>query len=217
MALLFIFNRVTGEPIFGIEERKVPQTTAPGEWTSPTQPFPLKPPPLARNSMTHAELAKVTPELEAYCEGLWQKYKLHDAVPYDPWQVGQDIVVFPGAQGGGNWHGAAFNPPLGLIITNVMNAAQWGHLAEGGRGGRFGGGGSPDGPPTPPTPATPPEQRELPARVVPPSLNKQTPEGGRFWDSQHRYGCSQPPWGELVAVNANTGDIAWHVPLGEFE
>ena len=45
-------------------------------------------------------LAKVTPELEAYCEGLWQKYKLHDAVPYDPWQVGQDIVVFPGAQGG---------------------------------------------------------------------------------------------------------------------
>jgi glucose dehydrogenase len=209
MALLFIFNRVTGEPIFGIEERKVPQTTAPGEWTSPTQPFPVKPPPLARNSLTHAELAKVTPELEAYCEGLWQKYKLHDAVPYDPWQVGQDIVVFPGAQGGGNWHGAAFHPTLGLVITNVMNAGQWGHL---GTGGRRGGAASPDAPPTPPAAAG-----EVAAGVFPPALSKQTPEGGRFWDAAHRYSCSAPPWGELVAVNANTGDIAWHVPLGEFE
>ena len=214
MSLLFIFNRVTGEPIFGVEERKVPQTTAPGEWTSPTQPFPIKPPPLARNSLTHAELAKVTPELEAHCEGLWQKYKLHDAVPYDPWQVGQDIVVFPGAQGGGNWHGAAFNPPLGLIITNVMNAGQWGHLGTGGRGR----GGAPpaDAPPDAP-PAGPAAAGELAAGVFPPALNKQTPEGGRFWDSAHRYSCSAPPWGELVAVNANTGDIAWHVPLGEFE
>ena len=214
MSLLFIFNRVTGEPIFGVEERKVPQTTAPGEWTSPTQPFPVKPPPLARNSLTHAELAKVTPELEAYCEGLWQKYKLHDAVPYDPWQVGQDIVVFPGAQGGGNWHGAAFNPSLGLIITNVMNAGQWGHLGTGGRGR----GGAPpsDGPPDAP-PAGPAAAGELAAGVFPPALNKQTPEGGRFWDGAHRYSCSAPPWGELVAVNANTGDIAWHVPLGEFE
>jgi quinoprotein glucose dehydrogenase len=56
MSLLFIFNRETGEPIFGIEERPVPQTTAPGEWTSPTQPFPVKPEPLTRNSITRAEL-----------------------------------------------------------------------------------------------------------------------------------------------------------------
>ena len=209
MSLLFIFNRVTGEPIFGIEERKVPQTTAPGEWTSPTQPFPVKPRPLARNSLTHAELAKVTPELEAYCEGLWQKYKLHDSVPYDPWQVGQDIVVFPGAQGGGNWHGAAFNPPLGLIITNVMDAGQWGHLGTGGRGR---GAAPADAPPAGPAAAG-----ELAAGIFPPALNKQTPEGGRFWDGAHRYSCSPPPWGELVAVNANTGDVAWHVPLGEFE
>jgi quinoprotein glucose dehydrogenase len=214
MSLLFIFNRVTGEPIFGMEERKVPQTTAPGEWTSPTQPFPIKPRPLARNSMTHAELAKVTPELEAYCEGLWQKYKLHDAVPYDPWQVGQDIVVFPGAQGGGNWHGAAFNPPLGLIITNVMDAGQWGHL---GVGGRRGGALPADAPPAAPVQPQTAAASDLPAGVFPPALGKQTPEGGRFWDSTHRYSCSAPPWGELVAVNANTGDIAWHVTLGEYE
>ena len=142
MGILFVFNRVTGEPMYGWEERPVPQTTAKGEWTSPTQPFPLKPPPLARNSLKKDELAKVTPELEAYCQGLWDKYKLEDTVPYNPWKEGQDIVVFPGAVGGGNWQGVAFNKPLGLIITNVMNAGQWGHLQEGfrgfGRGGRRG-------------------------------------------------------------------------------
>ena len=47
-------------------------------------------------------------------------------------------------------------------------------------------------------------------------MSKVTPEGGRFWEPQHRYSCAAPPWGELVAVNANTGDIAWRVPLGEF-
>ena len=44
-----------------------------------------------------------------------------------------------------------------------------------------------------------------------------TPEGGRFWDPKTKYSCNAPPWGELVAVNVNTGDIAWHVPLGAFE
>ena len=47
-------------------------------------------------------------------------------------------------------------------------------------------------------------------------MNKRTPEGGRFWDASKRWSCTEPPWGELVAVNANTGDIAWHVPLGDF-
>ena len=83
-------------------------------------------------------------------------------MPYTPWKLNQDIVVFPGAIGGGNWNGVAFNKKLGLIITNVMNAGQWGHLEKseagaprrqaaslasaGGRGGRGGarpgGGGS---------------------------------------------------------------------------
>jgi glucose dehydrogenase len=196
MALLFIFHRDTGEPIFGVEERPVPQTTVPGEWTSPTQPFPIKPPPLSRNSITRSELAKVTPAHQAFCEGLWDKYKLSDSGPYTPWRVGQDVVVFPGAQGGGNWHGVAFNPPLGLIITPVMTAGQWGRLEPGaGRGGRG-------------AVAT--------AANGPAPMNKRTPEGQRFWDPATRWSCSEPPWGELVAVNANSGDVAWRVPLGVF-
>jgi len=212
MGIMFVFNRETGEPMYGMEERPVPQTTAKGEWTSPTQPFPLKPEPLARMSLKKEELAKVTPELEAYCKGLWDKYKLSDAVPYTPWKETQDIVLFPGAVGGGNWQGVMFNKPLGLMITNVMNAGQWGHLEERAAGaGRRG---------------SPPVDPDLPANVVPPgtppstavpNMSKVTPEGGRFWDASHKYSCAEPPWGELVAVNANTGDIAWRIPLGEYE
>jgi quinoprotein glucose dehydrogenase len=47
-------------------------------------------------------------------------------------------------------------------------------------------------------------------------MSKVTPEGGRFWDAANKYSCAQPPWGELIAVNASTGDIAWRIPLGEY-
>ncbi len=205
MGLLFIFNRVTGAPMFGMEERAVPQSTVPGEKTSPTQPFPLMPPPLARNSIKRPELpTNISPEHTAYCQGLWEKYGLQDSVPYTPWKVGQDVVVFPGAIGGGNWGGVAYNKKLSIVVTNVMNAGQWGHLekadAEGapraGRGGPGDGGG-------------PPRSRE--------PFRKVTPEGGRFWDPKTQYSCAPTPWGELIAVNTNTGGIAWRVPLGSFD
>jgi quinoprotein glucose dehydrogenase len=212
MGIMFVFNRETGEPMYGMEERPVPQTTVKWEWTSPTQPFPLKPPPLARMSLKKDELAKVTPELEAHCKGLWEKYKLEDTVPYNPWKETQDIVVFPGAIGGGNWQGVMFNKPLGLMITNVMNAGQWGHLEQrapgagrgGGRGGRGG------------EPPDLPEGVLAPGASSVPGMSKVTPEGGRFWQAETRYSCAAPPWGELIAVDANSGDIAWRIPLGEF-
>lgn len=220
MGIMFVFNRETGEPMYGMEERPVPQTKAKGEWTSPTQPFPLKPEPLARMSLKKEELAKVTPELEAYCKGLWEKYNLSDTVPYNPWQEKQDIVVFPGAVGGGNWQGVMVNKPLGLMITNVMNAGQWGHLEERAPGaGRGRGRGGAVVPPTGtvPTPTPTPAPAPAAGANTAPNLNKVTPEGGRFWDAEHKYSCAAPPWGELIAVNANTGDIAWRIPLGEYE
>jgi glucose dehydrogenase len=213
--LLYIFNRLTGEPVFGMEERAVPPSAAPGEKTSSTQPFPLKPPPLARNSLKKSELpTNISPEHTAYCAALWDKYRLQDTVPFTPWPVGQDIVVFPGAIGGGNWQGVTFNKKNRLIITNVMNAGQWGHLEEaaagGGRGGRSGGPPGAGGPPGggPPGGGPPPNREKF---------RKVTPEGGRFWDPKTQYSCNPAPWGELVAVNADTGDIAWRVPLGKFE
>jgi quinoprotein glucose dehydrogenase len=237
MGILFTFNRVTGEPLFGMEERPVPQSTVPGEKTSPTQPFPLKPPPLARVSMKKSDLpTTISPEHTAYCAGLWEKYKLEDSTIYTPWRLGQDIVMFPGAVGGGNWQGVTFNKKLGLIITNVMNAGQWGHLEEvkpgetgrgGGRGGRGGNPNAGGPPPGGPPPGGPPPGGFGGGRGgggggfednAPRSpFRKVTPEGGRFWEPNLRYPCNEPPWGELVAVNGNTGDIAWRVPLGMFE
>ena len=231
MGLMFIFDRTNGSPIFGMEERPVPQGDVPGEIYSPTQPFPLKPEPIARISMKKDELAKVTPELAAYCQGLWDKYKLEDAVPFGAWKMNQDIVVFPGAIGGGNWNGIAVNPPLGLMYTNVTNAGQWGHIAlsapgQGrGRGGRGRGGSNGDVAAGDNPPAAGrrgggnPDEEEGGPRpdTNGPTLRKITPESGRFWQADTRYSCVAPPWGELVAVNTRTGDVAWRVPLGTFD
>ena len=226
MGMLFIFDRVTGTPIFGIEERAVPQSTVPGEKTSPTQPFTVKPPPLARNSMKKSELpTTISPEHTAFCAALWEKYNLQDAVPYTPWRLKQDILMFPGAVGGGNWNGVSYNKKLGLLITNVMNAGQWGHLEEvkpgEERGGR--GGPPPGAPPGPPPGAAGAGRGGGRAPFIDDGISvrspyrKVTPEGGRFWDPAKRYPCNEPPWGELIAVSASTGDIVWRVPLGEFE
>ena len=214
MGLMFVLDRTTGEPVWGIEERPVPQTTAPGEKTAPTQPFPVKPPPLARNSMTKAELATITPEHEAYCKALWDKYKLQDSVPYQPWNDKQDIVLFPGAVGGGNWNGVTVNTPLGLMITNVMNAGQWGHLelGAGGRGRRGEGRGGAQ-PAAGRGAVTHNDETAPPAQT----WRKVTPEGRRFWDPKTMYSCQAPPWGELIAVSTKTGDIAWRAPLGSFD
>ncbi len=237
VGLMFIFDRRNGKPIFGLEERPVPQSTVPGEKSSPTQPFPVKPEPIARVAMKMSEIPKdVTPELAAYCQGLVDKYKLTDAVPYNAWKVDQDVVEYPGAIGGGNWNGTSFNPTLGLIFTNVMNAGQWGHIEArqpgaargGGRGGSGGGGrgggrggsggfaGGPGGG-GPGGASGGGRGGRGAAGGSGPTFGKVTPEGGRFWQPETRYSCAPPPWGELVAVNANTGDIAWRAPLGAFD
>ncbi len=84
MGLLFVFNRETGEPLFGMEERPVPQTTARGEWTSPTQPFPLKPD-AAREKVNEERGAREGHAgARGVLQGLWEKYNLSDAVPYTP-------------------------------------------------------------------------------------------------------------------------------------
>jgi len=235
MGLMFIFDRRNGKPVFGMEERPVPPSNVPGEKASPTQPFPIKPEPIARISMKRSELPTgITPELTAYCQGLWDKYKLEDAVPFGAWKLNQDIVVYPGAIGGGNWNGTSYNPGLGLIFTNVTNAGQWGHveLRQPGAGGRRGGGrrgdaaatgdqaaggrGQAPAPRGGAVPSQPPPDEESPASTGP-SYGKVTPEGRRFWQPDTRYSCVTPPWGELVAVKANTGEIAWRATLGLFD
>ena len=97
-----------GKPIYGVEERPVPPSEVPLERAAKTQPFPLKPPPLSRMTMTAEDVATVTPELEAACRKLIEGMQLGG--PYLPVSYNRLRVQFPGNHGGVNWGGTSFNP-----------------------------------------------------------------------------------------------------------
>jgi quinoprotein glucose dehydrogenase len=134
VGMLFLLDRVTGKPIYGVEERPVPASDAPGEAAWPTQPFPLKPAPFARQSMTMDDIAKVTPEHEAYCRKLIVDNKLQLGGPYLPTGFKTPTVQFPGYQGGANWGGGSFNPALGYYFVNANNFGQIAQNAAGADG-----------------------------------------------------------------------------------
>jgi quinoprotein glucose dehydrogenase len=192
MALLFMFDRVTGEPLFGIEERPVPQSDVPGEATWPTQPFPIKPPPLARNTFNaETDFYRLTPEHAAYCQDLWTTNGMFTKGPYTPPATDGTMVTFPSTLGGSTWSGLSYDRTAGLVFTNVMNLGQVAKMVPG--GARDGG----------------------PSMWV-----RRTPWGGsigRFWNPENRIPCSKPPFGELVAVDVNRAEVAWRVPLGFVE
>ncbi len=261
--MLYIYDRLTGEPIFPIEERRVPQSSVPSEKTSPTQPFTVKSLQLARNSMTKNDLYNLTPEHAAFCRDLWEKNNAYNDGPFTAWPLkesGRTAVIFPGAVGGGNWGGVATDPRLGYVFANVMNAGQWGYLEKSGGGGRGGrgrqggavdavaggpgrgagagrggvggaddGGGAGVGMPADPSAGAARGAAAAAeaagggrAAEVGGGYTKTTPFGAgnpsrfRFWDPQTTWPCQNPPWGELYAVRAATGEVAWKVPLGSF-
>jgi quinoprotein glucose dehydrogenase len=107
----YVFDRVTGEPVWPIEERSVPQTTVPGEKSSPSQPFPTKPLAFDQQGISDATLIDYTPELRAEALAIIKDY---DYGPlYTPPSL-KGTIVLPGWGGGGEWHGAAFDPDTGL-------------------------------------------------------------------------------------------------------
>lgn len=183
--LMFILDRRDGKPIYGVEERPVPQSTVAGEHSSSTQPFPLKPVQLGRSSFTAADLSTVTPEHHAFCEkmlateGGMQSGPMF--TPYGP----KLTIVFPSTVGVVNWHGMSYDPKLGFLFVNTNDLASVGKVA-------------------PAKPGTEPRyQRTSPWGMY-----------AEFWDEEKFWPCQQPPWGQLWAVNVNTGDVAWKVPFG---
>jgi quinoprotein glucose dehydrogenase len=182
-ALMFILDRVTGKPIYGVEERPVPKSDVPGEQTSPTQPFPVLPEPLAQNTLSRNNLYKDTPEHEAWCEQYVDSNNMLLAeVPYTPTALNRYTVTLPGTQGGVNYYGGAYDPALGLFVANVNNLGQPMRIIR-----------NPDG-----------------------SYSNSGPLAGtiRFWNPSDHLPCTPTPWGQLVAVDVNTGKIAWRTTLG---
>ena len=125
---LFVFERATGKPLFPIEEREVPQSDVPGERTSPTQPFALKPEPFARQVLTEDMITRRTPE--AHSAAVAQFRNMRSGGPFMPFTVGKDTIVFPGFDGGAEWGGPAFDPKSGVIYINSNDIPWLGALAE---------------------------------------------------------------------------------------
>lgn len=122
--LVFLLDRVTGKPIYGVEERPVPASDEATESAWPTQPFPLKPAPFARQSIAMEDLSNVTPEHAEYCRKLVVDNNLKLGGPYLPTGFKTPTVQFPGYQGGANWGGGSVNPKLGYYFVNANNFGQ---------------------------------------------------------------------------------------------
>ena len=113
----YVFDRVTGEPIWPIEERPVPQSTVPGERTSPTQPFPTKPAPFDRQGVTKEDIIDFTPKI---FEDAWSSLEGVDLGELFTPPTENGLMYLPGALGGANWHGAAVDPETGILYVPSM-------------------------------------------------------------------------------------------------
>ena len=193
---LYILDRENGEPIFGVEDHPVPASDVPGETTYPTQPFPVKPPPMGRVAYEPADLVTAddtSAEHAAACAELVASLgEIHSAGPFTPWVYRPEgsqprtTLNFPGGVGGPNWGGVAFDPHSNYLLVATQNVGALGWMVEAGGDA-----------PLPYEKATP----------RPASFDVAVGDGPRL-------PCQKPPWGELIAVEAATGDIAWRVPLG---
>jgi quinoprotein glucose dehydrogenase len=215
-AYLFILNRATGKPVFGVEERPVPAGAVPGEWYSPTQPFPVKPAaPLARvDFVKERDMVRpedTSPEHVAACEALWQKSGgFLNAGPYTPFAFHREgdapktTLQLPGAGGGVNWGGIAADPGTGTLYIHAHDTSLVGWIEQKKPGKNYGRGtqgstipydrGSVDG-------AGPYFTFSAPLKDASGKVLATLP-------------CYRPPWSRLVALDANTGEIRWTSTLG---
>jgi quinoprotein glucose dehydrogenase len=193
----FVLHRETGEPVFGVEERPVPQSGLAGEWLSPTQPFPVSPPPLLPLELTPEDAWGFTYFDRKSCR---EKIEgLHYEGIFTPPTTAPGSIIYPGTAGGMNWGGPAYDPERKRMIVNTSNVPQVVILVprEEIRGI---------------------EGINLEAGIdVAAALG--TPYGVRREWLLSSWGapCVKPPWGELVAVDMEKGSIVWRVPLGSIE
>jgi glucose dehydrogenase len=211
---MFILNRETGKPVFGVEERPVPAGDVPGEWYSPTQPFPLKPPPLGRIDFKPADLVTAedtTPQHAQACKELYDKSGgFYNAGPYTPFLLHEDgapaksTIIFPGATGGTNWGGMATDPRAGYVFAYTQDLGQvgWTEKKKPGVQYAFDERGS--------------DLLYTRASVDGPGPFHTFTAAAKDADGKTIgvWPCQKPPWGRLSAVDVKTGTIAWQVPLG---
>lgn len=219
---VYVLNRVTGAPVFGVAEVPVPTSEVPGERAAPTQPIPVKPPPLARVSFLPEDLVTAidtTPQHAAACRALRDRYGARNLGPFTPYGYQEPgaparaTAVFPGGLGGAGFGGVATEPRAGLVFVNMTSAGDLAWLERNGadRAAAQTGDGS--------------RRARLPYRRVgaldrmdtrfamsdAPLEKAAAASGSDLWP------CQKPPWGELAAVAVASGEVLWRVPLGVTE
>lgn len=124
---VFVFNRLTGEPLFPIEYRSFPQSDVPGERAADTQPIPVLPRPLVPQTTTEAMLTQRTPEAHRWAVEALRGMRTGEFVPM---AVGRNTLISPGMDGGVEWGGGAFDPETGRFFVNVSNMPEFTSLLE---------------------------------------------------------------------------------------
>lgn len=120
MGLTFVLDRDTGQPLFPVQEVPVRRSDVPGEESWPTQPIPVKPPPLSRQGISEADLTNISPESRDYALREFRKYR---SGPLFTPPTMQGTLTMPGHLGGAEWHGASFDAQLNVLYVNVNDAA----------------------------------------------------------------------------------------------
>ena len=175
---VYVFDRVTGRPIWPIEERPVPQSTVPGERSSRTQPFPTKPAPFDRQGVSESDVVDFTPELRKQALAVLARYNYGPL--YTPPSIEKPTIQMPGWAGGASWAGAACDPETGMMYLPSITS------------------------PLAITMVNRPSRSPAPYVGAPALM--ETLQGVPLW---------KPPYGRITAIDLNTGNHRWMVPMGD--
>jgi quinoprotein glucose dehydrogenase len=203
---VYVFDRITGRPVWPIEERPVEKGDVPGEWYSPTQPFVTKPPAFDRQGVSVDDLIDFTPELRAEASELVKRFKigpLFTPPVVSRWEGPLATLMLPSQTGGANWPGGALDPETNILyIYSFTNIAALGLVSDPSRS----------------------DMAFIAGRARDPNAPPPAPgagggggggEGGGPALTVQGLPLVKPPYGRITAIDLNKGEIVWQVAHGD--